>query len=574
MPSPSNPLKNSGGTESFLQSKSSLNPISDIAVVICTPWASVLESIIVIIWSPGVTILPDVIPPGIPVSENRVDGDGIPDECYKTLDDDGDLQFDEDRDGDFNSDGFDNDDFDCIDGNGGIFFGDPTDSVADDCWDENNLLISGFTEQIDEDNTNGPNDGITILVDEDQLDGIDNDGDGAIDEDTGFDVGANTPAQIKACNDTLTINLNAGESVDILCTSASANVIYGEVDVIFSGNGFDITTTLGAQQKLKFDPDTNSVTAGDDTDVDLIIGAITIPVSSGQRIQNILGGDIIPPAVQIDSVKDADGNLVQNEGGVMTDSVTAEFSSADTDTDEDSFECKIDEGTFENCTSPKTFGGLDMDIHTISVRATDFTGNIGEPESFSFFVIIEPSVVQDDVDPVFNNIADITVSATNPNGALVNYATPIATDNVDPAPVVVCAPPSGSTFPIGDTLVTCTATDNSGNSAQTTFTITVEDTTSSTITPAEAISLLIDDMGESGLDERTIRSLQWLLNAALDLEEDENHDNAISKLLQFQSRLNMFIGRGFVTSEIGQPFLDSAQVIIESDPGVGIIVSG
>ena len=49
-----------------------------------------------------------------------------------------------------------------------------------------------------------------------------------------------------------------------------------------------------------------------------------------------------------------------------------------------------------------------------------------------------------------------------------------ATDVHDPDPTVDCVPPSGSTFPIGETLVTCTATDDADNSSLCTFTVTVD----------------------------------------------------------------------------------------------------
>jgi len=66
--------------------------------------------------------------------------------------------------------------------------------------------------------------------------------------------------------------------------------------------------------------------------------------------------------------------------------------------------------------------------------------------------------------------------ATGPDGAThVFVAT--ATDAVDPNPVVVCVPPSGTIFPLGVTVVTCTATDVFGNVSTGTFTKTVEDTT-------------------------------------------------------------------------------------------------
>jgi len=81
----------------------------------------------------------------------------------------------------------------------------------------------------------------------------------------------------------------------------------------------------------------------------------------------------------------------------------------------------------------------------------------------------------DNVPPVLEQPDNITVQAADASGAVVNYAVPGATDDTDPDPAVVCNSVSGSTFPIGDTTVTCTATDSSGNSSQITFTIIVED---------------------------------------------------------------------------------------------------
>jgi hypothetical protein len=49
-----------------------------------------------------------------------------------------------------------------------------------------------------------------------------------------------------------------------------------------------------------------------------------------------------------------------------------------------------------------------------------------------------------------------------------------ASDDEDPAPVVVCVPPSGSPFPRGTTLVTCTATDASGNESTCEFPVVVK----------------------------------------------------------------------------------------------------
>jgi len=66
----------------------------------------------------------------------------------------------------------------------------------------------------------------------------------------------------------------------------------------------------------------------------------------------------------------------------------------------------------------------------------------------------------------------VTVDATGPDGATVTFAA-AATDDTDPSPTLSCAPPSGGTFPIGSTTVTCTATDAAGNQATGSFTVTV-----------------------------------------------------------------------------------------------------
>jgi hypothetical protein len=59
-----------------------------------------------------------------------------------------------------------------------------------------------------------------------------------------------------------------------------------------------------------------------------------------------------------------------------------------------------------------------------------------------------------------------------PPGEVVNFSIK-AKDDHDPSPIVVCVPPSGSYFPLGRTLVTCTATDASGNQSTCQFTVTV-----------------------------------------------------------------------------------------------------
>jgi hypothetical protein len=92
---------------------------------------------------------------------------------------------------------------------------------------------------------------------------------------------------------------------------------------------------------------------------------------------------------------------------------------------------------------------------------------------------------------------DIVVEATGPTGATASWATPTANDVVDGTVSVGCTPVSGSTFTLGSTTVTCSATDAHSNTASSSFTVTVRDTTPPTIsgTPANQI---IEATGPTG----------------------------------------------------------------------------
>jgi len=92
-------------------------------------------------------------------------------------------------------------------------------------------------------------------------------------------------------------------------------------------------------------------------------------------------------------------------------------------------------------------------------------------------IVNSAQALVDTADPVLGTAPNVAAGAAGPSGARVDYPLPTATDNVDPAPAVTCSPASGTTFPIGTTTVSCTATDRAGRtSAQATFTVTVDGT--------------------------------------------------------------------------------------------------
>jgi HYR domain-containing protein len=94
--------------------------------------------------------------------------------------------------------------------------------------------------------------------------------------------------------------------------------------------------------------------------------------------------------------------------------------------------------------------------------------NVFGSDSDTFFVY-----VIDTFAPVMT-LPTPVVDATSPAGAVVNY-TATATDLVSGDVPVTCDPPSGSLFPIGVTVVNCTASDPLGNAATGVFMLTVND---------------------------------------------------------------------------------------------------
>ncbi|HNG96565.1 MAG TPA: HYR domain-containing protein, partial [Acidobacteriota bacterium] len=94
-----------------------------------------------------------------------------------------------------------------------------------------------------------------------------------------------------------------------------------------------------------------------------------------------------------------------------------------------------------------------------------FTSTAGPSCSFTV-------TVNDTEPPVVTCPTNITVLASSSAGAVVTF-TPTASDNC-PGVVVTSDPASGSTFPVGTTIVTVTATDASNNTATCTFDVNVE----------------------------------------------------------------------------------------------------
>ncbi|MEN3331059.1 MAG: hypothetical protein V7641_424 [Blastocatellia bacterium] len=107
-------------------------------------------------------------------------------------------------------------------------------------------------------------------------------------------------------------------------------------------------------------------------------------------------------------------------------------------------------------------------------------GDTGDPCSFTVTIHDTRPPVQPTINCPSNIVADEEFPGTN--AATVNYANPATTGN---CVTTACSPPSGSSFPSGTTVVTCTAIDSSNNMESCSFTVTVNGTGCALICPPD-----------------------------------------------------------------------------------------
>jgi len=126
----------------------------------------------------------------------------------------------------------------------------------------------------------------------------------------------------------------------------------------------------------------------------------------------------------------------------------------------------VDGSVTPTCT-PASGSTFAVGMTSVSCTATDRAGNKSDGAVFTVTVR-----VRDSAPPEVSVPSDMTHRATSASGAKVKYNAS-ASDNIDGMLMAECDHASNSVFPVGSTLVTCTATDSSGLTGSGMFTITV-----------------------------------------------------------------------------------------------------
>ncbi|MFN3257696.1 MAG: HYR domain-containing protein [Ilumatobacter sp.] len=135
-------------------------------------------------------------------------------------------------------------------------------------------------------------------------------------------------------------------------------------------------------------------------------------------------------------------------------------------------------------------------VTTVTCTATDSADQTAEVT----FNVVVLAVAAADEPPSFESVPDDIAVSTAPGatGVVVEFDLPVATDDdTENPPTVVCDPASGTAFEVGDTTVTCTATDSGDQTAEVTFTVTVTATAASDLVAIDPARLLETRTGEN-----------------------------------------------------------------------------
>jgi Bacterial Ig-like domain (group 1)/HYR domain len=176
---------------------------------------------------------------------------------------------------------------------------------------------------------------------------------------------------------------------------------------------------------------------------------------------------------------------------------------------------------------PREGGEYPLGPVQVTCTATDSDG-LTATASFSVTFV-------DTTAPVME-LRPMTAIPDGPDGTLLGWDTH-PTDNADWYPTVVCEPESfGFVFPIGDTTVTCTATDDSGNSSTGSFNVHV-------LSVAELLRQAQDSLVEYGVDPTLRRSLTAELEAAARAAEKGKDSATCSAITDYQDHVRAQAGK-------------------------------
>ena len=182
-----------------------------------------------------------------------------------------------------------------------------------------------------------------------------------------LDPGTGEPGTLLASTNVDDATASMGATALITGAFASPfNVVAGQEYALVAKRAADWTverTTLGCPGRFWFRSNDADSWAPNDT-FDMVFNVFVTPPAPEPEPEPP-ANDAAPPDTTITSGP---------EGKTKKKSATFTFTGTDARALA-SFQCKLDDGAFAACTSPKTYTGLKKGPHTFSVRAVDAAGN-------------------------------------------------------------------------------------------------------------------------------------------------------------------------------------------------------
>lgn len=187
-----------------------------------------------------------------------------------------------------------------------------------------------------------------------------------------------------------------------------------------------------------------------------------------------------------------------------------------------------------------TFAGQQGKIYAFYSVAEDQTGNREDAPA----VADATTMVNDSQPPTIACPGNMSVPATRPAGATVTYAA-TASDNCTALPIVSCSSPSGSTFAIGDKMVTCRATDAARNFSECAFKVHVKGA-------AQQVADLMAVIDTLNLKKKTDKKFDHKLDEVLKALDKGKTDEACKKLADLIKEAQKESGKKLAADEANQ----------------------
>ena len=281
-------------------------------------------------------------------------------------------------------------------------------------------------------------------------------------------------------------------TVTITATDASGNAATSTITVTVDDNIAPSITTLSSIADVALNANGAASISMNDvvSSVTDNCGAPTVTITPNTFSCSELGGNTVTV-----TATDASGNTTTQQATItvvdntapsitaVSGSVTVVLDASGSATIATS---DVVSSTADNCTStptvsitPNVFGCADLGSNTVTITATDASGNTS--------TATKAITVVDNAAPSI--VASNTTITLDANGvAVLPNATASATDNCSAAPSIAYSQTTFTCADLGANTVTITATDASGNAATSTITVTVDDNIAPSITTLSSIA--------------------------------------------------------------------------------------